>query len=82
MRSELHIDAFEYDKDQQLILENAKHLFLDDAELIEHFSHVNMRFQLSSTNYALDAEREFLKRKFKKFKKECSAFDKMDYKKS
>jgi hypothetical protein len=82
MRSELHSDAFEHDKDQQLILENAKHLFLDDAELIEHYSHLNMRHQLSSTNYGLDSEREFLKIKFEKFKKECSAFDKLDYKKS
>lgn len=82
MRKELDMNAFEYDSDQQRILENAKHLYLDDAEMVEHYSYIQMRHQLTSTNYALDAEKEFFKRKFEKFKKEATDFDKIDYRKS
>ena len=82
MRKKLDISAFEYDEDQKRILDNAEHLFLDDAEMVEHYSYVQMRHQLTSTNYGLDAEREFIKKKFEKFKKEAKDFDKIDYKKS
>ena len=82
MRQELDINAFEYDSDQQRILENAKHLFLDDKEIIEHYSYIHMRHQLSSTNYGIHSEHDFFKRKFERFKKDADDFSKIDYKKS
>jgi hypothetical protein len=82
MRKKLDISAFEYDSDQKRILDNAEHLYIDDAEMVEHFSYVQMRHQLTSTNYGLDAEKEFIKKKFEKYKKEATDFDKIDYNKS
>ncbi|KAA1246071.1 cupin-like domain-containing protein [Aquimarina sp. RZ0] len=82
MKNELYIDAFEYNDDQKRILENAKYLYLDNAEMIEHYSYVNMRHQLSSTNYALEAEKEFIMKKFNKFKNTSKDFDNLDYKNS
>ena len=41
-----------------------------------------MRHQLTSTNYGLHDEHEFFKRKFERFKKDATDFDKIDYKKS
>ena len=82
MKHELNIDAFECDADQKHILENAKHLYLNDAEMMEHFMYLHLRHQLKSSDYGLDAENDFLKRKFEKFKNDCNDFDKMDCQKS
>lgn len=82
MRKRLHLDSFEYDQEQKLILENAEHLFLDDQEMMQHYSLVQMRHQLQSTNFALTDEKEFIKTKFEKFKKESKDFDKLNYNKS
>ncbi len=82
MRKELDSNAFECDQDQKLILDSAKYLYLDDTEMVEHYSYVHMRHQLTSTNYALDAEKDFIRRKFDRFKKEFKDFDKLDYRKS
>lgn len=82
MKRELYHDTFDYDTDQKLILENAKHLFLDEAEMMQHFSLVHTRHQLKTTNFGIAEEKEFIKRKFEKFKNECIAFDKIDYRKT
>jgi len=83
MKTQINLEAFDYtDANQRMHVENSKYLFLDESETFEHYTYLQLRYQLNSTNYALDAEKKFLKRKFNKFKSECKDFDKLNYKNS